>query len=228
MPRKTFAQKTHGSQKDIQLLANKYKKLLDEEISKIKKEPVELEWFSPLKDDDYAEYVDQCFINRLGISDRILVQLKNFWPKGGVNWDGLAKAGETVFIMEAKAHISEIKIESTRASSVKSLELIEKSLNETKEFLNIKSDISWCKKNYYQYANRIAHLYYLREKNKIDAHLLFIYFLNDKSVVTKKEETKEDWEKAINGIYNKLELKEDNKLSKFIHHIFIDVESWEK
>ena len=228
MPRKTFTQETHGSQKDIQLLANKYKKLLDEEISKIKKEPVELEWFSPLKDDDYAEYVDQCFINRLGISDRILVQLKNFWPKGGVNWDGLAKDGETVFIMEAKAHISEIKIESTRASSVKSLELIEKSLNETKEFLNIKSDISWCKKNYYQYANRIAHLYYLREKNKIDAHILFIYFLNDKSVVTKKEETKEDWEKAINGIYNKLELKEDNKLSKFIHHIFIDVESWEK
>ena len=226
MSRKTFTQVTHGSQNDIQLLANKYKKLLDEEISKIKKETVELEWFSPLKDDDYAEYADQCFIDRLGISDRILVQLKDFWPKGGANWDGLAKDGETVFIMEAKAHISEIKIESTGASG-ESLELIEKSLNETKEFLNIKSDISWCKENYYQYANRIAHLYYLREKNKIDAHLLFIYFLNDKSV-TEKEETKEDWEKAINGIYNKLELKENNKLSKFIHHIFIDVESLKK
>lgn len=229
MSRKTFTQVTHGSQKDIQLLANKYKKLLDEEISKIKKETVELEWFSPLKDDDYAEYADQCFIDRLGISDRILVQLKDFWPEPGANWDGLAKDGETVFIMEAKAHISEINIDSTRASSGKSLELIEKSLNETKEFLNIKSDISWCKENYYQYANRIAHLYYLREKNKIDAHLLFIYFLNDKSVVTgKKEETKEDWEKEINGIYNKLELKENNKLSKFIHHIFIDVESLKK
>lgn len=87
--------------------------------------------------------------------------------------------------------------------------------------MDVKSDVSWCKENYYQYANRIAHLYYLREINKIDAHLLFIYFLNDKTV-TGKSETKEDWKQAINDVYKKLELEKNNKLSDFIHNIFID------
>ena len=124
--------------------------------------------------------------------------------------------------MEAKAHITEQMIDSSKATE-NSLRLIEKSLEETKEFLSVKSDISWCKENYYQYANRIAHLYYLREINKIDAHLLFIYFLNDKSV-TKKSETKEDWEEAINEVYKSLKLERKNKLSDFVHHIFINTE----
>ena len=31
----------------------------------------------------------------------------------------------------------------------------------------------------YQYANRLAHLYSLRQMNDIDAYLVFVYFLND-------------------------------------------------
>ena len=221
MSRKTYTEETHGSQKDLQLLANQHQDILNRELSKILDKTIELEWLSPLKDDDYAEYVDQDFINRLDINSQIIKPLKEFWPNGGANWDGLAKDNKTIFLIEAKAHISEQMIETTGASSEKSLALIEKSLEDTKAFLNIKSDISWCKKNYYQYANRIAHLYYLRELNKIDAHLLFIYFLNDKTV-TEKSETKEDWKKAINEVYKSLKLEKNNKFSDFIHHIFID------
>ncbi len=222
MARKTFTDDTHGSQKDLQLLANKNQDILNQELSKIFNKPINLEWLSPREDDCYAEYADQDFINRLGIESTITKPLKEFWPNGGANWDGLAKDKDTVFIMEAKAHISEQMIDSTKASQ-NSLDLIEKSLAATKEFLNVKSDISWFKENYYQYANRIAHLYYLRELNKIDAHLLFIYFLNDKTV-TDKIETKEDWEKAITEVYKSLKLERDNKLSDFIHHIFIDTQ----
>lgn len=221
MSRKTYTEETHGSQKDLQILANQHQDILNHELSKILNKTIKLEWLSPLKDDDYAEYVDQDFINRLDINSRIIKPLNDFWPNGGANWDGLAKDNETIFLIEAKAHISEQMIESTGATSIESINLIKKSLEETKAFLDVKSDVSWCKENYYQYANRIAHLYYLREINKIDAHLLFIYFLNDKTV-TGKSETKEDWKQAINDVYKKLELEKNNKLSDFIHNIFID------
>lgn len=221
MSRKTYTEETHGSQKDLQILANQHQDILNHELSKILNKTIKLEWLSPLKDDDYAEYVDQNFINRLDINSRIIKPLNDFWPNGGANWDGLAKDNETIFLIEAKAHISEQMIESTGATSIESINLIKKSLEETKAFLDVKSDVSWCKENYYQYANRIAHLYYLREINKIDAHLLFIYFLNDKTV-TGKSETKEDWKQAINDVYKKLELEKNNKLSDFIHNIFID------
>lgn len=221
MSRKTYTEETHGSQKDLQILANQHQDILNHELSKILNKTIKLEWLSPLKDDDYAEYVDQDFINRLDINSRIIKPLNDFWPNGGANWDGLAKDNETIFLIEAKAHISEQMIESTVATSIESINLIKKSLEETKAFLDVKSDVSWCKENYYQYANRIAHLYYLREINKIDAHLLFIYFLNDKTV-TGKSETKEDWKQAINDVYKKLELEKNNKLSDFIHNIFID------
>lgn len=221
MSRKTYTEETHGSQKDLQILANQHQDILNHELSKILNKTIKLEWLSPLKDDDYAEYVDQDFINRLDINSRIIKPLNDFWPNGGANWDGLAKDNETFFLIEAKSHISEQMIESTGATSIESINLIKKSLEETKAFLDVKSDVSWCKENYYQYANRIAHLYYLREINKIDAHLLFIYFLNDKTV-TGKSETKEDWKQAINDVYKKLELEKNNKLSDFIHNIFID------
>ena len=224
MARKPYKEETHGSQKDLQLLANKYPELLDLELSEILHKTIKLIWHSPLESDEYAEYVDQDFINRLGIKEKICLPLSDFWPKRGSNWDGLATDGSMVFIMEAKAHISEKKIESTGASQ-KSLNLIEESLQKTKDFLNVTSDISWCKDNYYQYANRIAHLYYLREINHLDAHLLFIYFLNDN---LGNNETKADWEHAIDEVYNSLKLKRKNNLSNYIHHVFIDTNIFKK
>ena len=161
MSRKTYTEETHGSQKDLQILANQHQDILNHELSKILNKTIKLEWLSPLKDDDYAEYVDQDFINRLDINSRIRKTLNDFWPNGGANWDGLAKDNETFFLIEAKAHISEQMIESTGATSIESINLIKKSLEETKAFLDVKSDVSWCKENYYQYANRIAHLYYM-------------------------------------------------------------------
>ena len=126
MSRKTYTEETHGSQKDLQILANQHQDILNHELSKILNKTIKLEWLSPLKDDDYAEYVDQDFINRLDINSRIIKPLNDFWPNGGANWDGLAKDNETIFLIEAKAHISEQMIESTGATSIESINLIKK------------------------------------------------------------------------------------------------------
>ena len=62
----------------------------------------------------------------------------------------------------------------------RSLDQIRKSLNKTKTNLKIKDPTDWMRK-FYQYTNRLAHLYYLRENN-VAAFLIFIYFINDTSV----------------------------------------------
>src|SRR5688500_1099102 len=68
----------------------------------------QIEWLSPTREDDFAEYYDQAFLNRLGLA-RLEKPLDEFWPVGGPRWDGLArtKSGK-VLLVEAKAHIEEM------------------------------------------------------------------------------------------------------------------------
>jgi hypothetical protein len=79
---------------------------------------------------------------------------------------------------------------------------------------------------YYQYTNRIAHLYYLRILNNINAYLMLIYFINDDSVNGPK--TKEEWLKEIEDMYKTINLKNNNKLSKYIINVFIDCNDLKK
>jgi len=62
------------------------------------------------------------------------------------------------------------------ATSEESIALIRKSLVETRGFLRCKESDLW-ENGFYQYANRIAHLYFLRQICNADAYLIFIYFI---------------------------------------------------
>ena len=86
--------------------------------------------------------------------------LSNFWPQKGSQWDALGKSKNgNVFLIEAKANIPEIVSSPSGAKKTSKL-LIDKSLIETKIYLNINNDIDWSGK-FYQYTNRLAHLYFL-------------------------------------------------------------------
>jgi len=146
------------------------------------------------------------------------ILLNKFWPKNGPQWDALGKSNDKYFIVEAKANIPELKSPGTEASE-KSIKLIEKSLNDVKKYLNVDSSYNWMGM-YYQYANRIAHLYYLRVLNNLDAFLIFIYFLNDSSVNGPKSIN--EWENEIIELQKKIGLKNDNILSNYIFDIFVD------
>lgn len=214
-----------GSLKDIQLLINKYPILLNNAITennkKLAKE--DFEWLSPLENDGFAEYVDNDFIKLLKLNP--VKPLLDFWPIGGAHWDALGKSiSGKVFLVEAKANISEIVSDPSGATNPVSIKLINQSLSETKDYLNINNTIDWSSK-FYQYTNRIAHLYYLRVLNNIDAYLINIYFLNDKTVEGPK--TKEEWEAAIMVMKTYLGVGR-HKLSKYIIDVFIDVEEMNK
>jgi len=96
----------------------------------------------PYKKDRYAEYRDKAFVERLGI-DLPKCKLSEFWPRGGPQWDGLGRADDgTVFLIEAKAHISET-ISHLAAKSLVSKQRILASLQQTKDYLNVKSPNDW-------------------------------------------------------------------------------------
>ncbi len=208
-----------GSQKWIQKLVNEEPEILNSQIRKNLNLPnnEKIEWLSPLKTDGYAEYRDEDFLKRLGVKlER--VPLSEFWPRGGPQWDALGKSSSgKLFLVEAKSHISEL-ISTLRAEDKNSIERIQKSLEETKGYLNSESELDWSK-CFYQYTNRLAHLCLLRN-NELPAYLVFVYFINDLEM--KGPTTVCEWEGAIKLLHSCLGIGRHKK-KEFVTDIFIDL-----
>jgi hypothetical protein len=126
-----------------------------------------ISWLSPIAPDEYAEYFDEEFLTRLDINN-LKVPLSAFWPRSGPRWDGLAKtdSGKLIFV-EAKAHIGEV-ISYGSGAGAESLTKISAALASAKKAFDATDDAPWGTP-FYQYANRLAHLYFLRELNGLDA-----------------------------------------------------------
>ncbi|MDP2754285.1 MAG: hypothetical protein Q8P40_07840, partial [Nitrospirota bacterium] len=169
-----FPQKkaTRGSQRWLQFFVNERPDYLNKTIGL-----GNIKWLSPLMSDEFAEYRDKAFLDLLGIrlKNRLL---SDFWPNGGPQWDalGFSESGEAILV-EAKAHIQEIFSPPSQASP-KSLKRILKSLDETSSALRAQPGLDWSRR-FYQYANRLAHAFLLKELNDIPIRLLFIYFTGD-------------------------------------------------
>jgi len=211
---------SHGSLKDLQVAINIKKKYLDAEISKVIGKQMKIDWRSPLQSDDYAEYRDEDFLRRLGILNKVKYPLINFWPDYGPQWDALGVSDDEIILVEAKANIPEMVSPGTGAKNPQSINKIRNSLGEVKKYLNVSNSIDWTG-TFYQYVNRIAYLYCLREKNQIKTQLLFIYFINDVTVNGPK--TKDEWLGAIQAMECYLGLDKKHKLRKYIYDIFIDI-----
>ena len=209
-----------GSQKWIQKLVNERPDLL----TSFTRTQLDLPntdtitWLSPIAGDEYAEYQDQAFLDLLGIK-LPKVSLSDFWPSRGPVWDGLGRS-ETgkVFLVEAKSHISEVLSPKTGAGE-KSLRKIKQSLNETKTFLHSNSEHDWSS-IFYQYTNRLAHLYLLRELNDLPAHLIFVYFVNDQEMNGPR--SIDEWIGAVSLLKSYLGVGR-HQLKQYIADIFIDI-----
>ncbi len=205
-----------GSLRNIQVLVNRNPALLTDKIKeRLKIELSDITWVSPLKDDEYAEYRDGDFLKRLGLGE-LKVPLNHFWPEKGPQWDALGKGSDgEVFIVEAKANIPEL-LSSCEARAPKSRRRIQRRFKETREFLKCRASIDWTT-GLYQYANRLTHLYYLRHLNKINAYLIFVYFVDD---TTHIPTSLKEWEGAL-LLEKKLLGLNKHKLSKYIAEVFI-------
>jgi hypothetical protein len=173
-------------------------------------------WLSPLRDDGFAEYRDVSFLSRLGL-DHLGPALEDFWPRRGPQWDALGRADTRVVLVEAKARLAEFATPATQASATSRVK-IEAAFAQVKKALGVAAHNDWTK-DYYQYANRIAHLWWLRG-NGVDAHLLFVDFLNDADVGGPSKI--EAWTEAYAVAEARLGIASHHPLTPYMHHVYPD------
>jgi hypothetical protein len=176
---------------------------------------VSIDWRSPRAEDDFAEYRDAAFLRLVGL-ERLAEELRRFWPERGPQWDALAVSSDgRVLLIEAKAHVAEM-VSSCGAGAV-SRERIEQTLNECKRRVGARAESDWGV-SYYQYANRLAHLQFLRDQG-IRAELVFVYFVGDPDMGST---TLAEWAAGIDACYDHLGFDADSAIPG-VHRLFVNV-----
>ena len=175
-------------------------------------------WRSPVEADAFRELRDQAALSLAGIT-HLQRPLSDFWPARGPVWDGVGvtSTGRPVFV-EAKAHIAEAASPGTRASDSSRLRITQ-SLEEARRFYAPRATASWCDV-FYQYANRLAHHYFLREANGLPSILAFVYFTNDADMNGPSSE--DEWKGAIRLLHAVLGLPHDLR-GRGVYEAFVDV-----
>lgn len=177
----------------------------------------EVDWRSPLAP-SYSEARAGRVFELLGRQpDRRA--LREYWPSRGPVWDALEVVGRQYVLIEAKAHIPELISSGTKATDKQSLATIAASLERTRRSLAARSRVDWTQSPFFQYANRLSFLQFLREDNEIPAHLVFIYFTND--AVMGGPSTADEWRGALRLMDTSLGIGE-HRLSPFVHKLFVD------
>jgi hypothetical protein len=201
-----------GSLRWLQQLVNEHANVLDEAIGLGR-----IDWRSPCADDDFAEYRDQAFLDRLNIKLRT-ASLAKFWPARGPQWDALGRArSDEVILVEAKAHIPEIMSSGSKASP-DSLAKIRKALAATASALRAKPGLDWAER-FYQYTNRLAHAHLLHKLNRVPTRLVFVYFIGDPDL--DGPTTRREWEAAINVLQEALGIT--GRVPSYVADVFIDI-----
>jgi hypothetical protein len=144
----------------------------------------EVTWASPLATDDYREYRDAEFLNAVGLEAHAEA-VRGFWPARGPRWDGLAKlkgrAGEQgVLLVEAKAHLAEMESD-CEAEDPASIAKIRTTLAAVQDYYRV-GRRDWMTR-YYQFGNRLAHLYLLNVKLGVPTWLALVNFVDDQTHV---------------------------------------------
>jgi hypothetical protein len=156
----------------------------------------EFDWRSPLVSEQYREYCDGKFLAALGLEDYSEALVGSFWPHRGPNWDALARVAlphPAVLLIEAKSHRSEMA--SCYGGGRESLKIIEAAFHKTRQWLQPQNRREWTSP-FYQFANRLAHLYFLRKECGLEAWLAHVYFTGDPYYPTSREQW-EDWLREV-------------------------------
>jgi hypothetical protein len=180
-----------------------------------------IRWLSPLAIDEYAEYRDADFLRLIG-HGQLVDNLSQFWPPLGPQWDALGVTDtHDVLIVEAKAHIRELCSPGTGAGGV-SRARIEAALDALAVRLDARRDRASWSLHFYQLANRIAHLDFLRSHG-VPAWLVLVGFVGDEEM--RGPTSAEAWRAAYDVALHVMGLRRANPLSRYIIHAYPDVRS---
>ena len=198
-----------GSQLQIQIYVARRTEELSKAILTKLDCPVgtQLVWKSPLEKEEFKEYRDESFLEAVNLKE-LADDLRDFWPRRGPQWDGLArleKDGQLtgIVLVEAKSYPEEMRGPGCDAKpESKSWKLIKRSTESAKAWFHAKPSGDWLGP-YYQFANRLSHIYFLREIADIDAWLVNLCFVDDKTM-KEKATKKEVWKAKLKCAKDKL------------------------
>lgn len=105
----------------------------------------------------------------------------------------------------------------TRAGT-QSRQTIQSAFDEVCRGWHLRSSDAWVN-TYYQYANRLAHAYFLNELNPTPTFLVFLHFIGAPQMGGPS--TRAEWEGAIEVVHRALGV--DNRLPPYVMDAFIDV-----
>ncbi len=174
-------------------------------------------WASPVAEDVFAEYSDADFLDIIGCGN-LAAELRAFWPNRGPQWDALGVFDGGCILVEAKAHLAEFISPPCKAGAA-SRHKIDQALRAVSDDLGISQRHNWAEQ-YYQYTNRLAHLWWLRQEG-VNAHLLYVGFVGDTDMGGPSDV--QEWQDAYHQANLHLGLPAQHALSPYIHHISPDV-----
>ena len=208
----------HGSRELLQILINETPQSLERELRSTQVLRGDVQWLSPLASDRFRMYRDNAFLDRLDVQ-LARRSLRDFWPARGPRWGALGRSGTTVLLVEGVTGVAEFDT-ACQATSSASRRKISSALSDTRSFLGAATSGADWTSRYYQYANRLAHLYLLRELNDLDAFLVIVHFL---SPSTPTPFPPDEWEDAMSELRACLGLPAESEwLSANVRDVFID------
>jgi hypothetical protein len=151
-----------------------------------------------------------------------------FWPSRQPRWDAVASVAGPhgtpgVVLVEAKSHLDELP-STCAASSPDSRETISRSLAAARSYVGASEATDWMT-GYYQAANRLAFLYYLRARRSIPTWLFFVYFTGDEfeveGVAQSCPKSEEEWKPALQEMHTALGLSRCHPLTHFARDVFL-------
>ena len=196
----------------------------------------EPEWVSPLDDEGYAEYWNELFLKRLDLLEEHLASFREFWPfkpwsngkvnpQGTPHWDALARVplgnGDGgVIMIEAKAHRTElVKPKDKSSAGAESLDKIRKSFAEVRYFYGVADDVPPWESRYYQFCNRLAHVWWMNERAKVPTWLVWALIVDDPS--WRDRMTSPQWHEAFQTIKRDVGLRSHHRLNDKISVIYL-------
>lgn len=193
------------------------------------------EWVSPLVRDNYEECWNERFLERLGLLGDHLKSFSDFWPfkpwvnrkvnpRGTPHWDALARvplASEGVVMVEVKAHRGELVKPNDRSKAdPKSLKKIKESFAEVRDYFGVAEAAAPWESHYYQFCNRLAHLYWMNERAKVPTWLVWVLIVDDPAW-PKDAMSAPKWHEAFQMIKTEVGLPAQHPLAERISVVYL-------
>jgi len=187
-------------------------------------------WHKPIKVHD-REHAGLDFLAADDAREHVLARYREFWPQRGSNptWDAVgvyAHDDVTEWILvEAKAHTAELRSSGCGAKEP-SRSRIAAAFAAVQRDQGVVADADWTGA-YYQYCNRLATLWFLREHG-VAARFVHLFFCGDEWPTQKPDRPvpptdRAGWQGAIEEMERAVGLPPDAPIRLYVHHVFLNV-----